>query len=85
VNGVERVMVEADAVRLEVGDRAVIALVIGNDGAFQTNAQAIYLLNNGEVEDTERAHDAPLVAELEAMTEAELLATLRQAQAAAGS
>lgn len=72
INGEERVLVTSDGVRLKVGDRAMLALAVGKDGGRGlANDQAVLLLADGQVVDTDR--DDPLVKELETLSEPQLV------------
>jgi len=71
-NGKERPFSPADEVRLEVGDRALLALAVGKDGGRGVmNQQAVFLLAEGQVVDTDR--NDPVVKQLESLSEPQLI------------
>lgn len=74
----ERPLVAEDGIRLEVGDRAVVALKQFSSGLRMPNNQSAYLLGGGQVADTPR--EDPLIRTVEAMTEQELTETLRSVE-----
>lgn len=71
-NGKERPSSPANEVRLKVGDRALLALAVGKDGERGVmNEQAVFLLAEGQVVDTDR--NGPVVKQLETLSEPQLV------------
>ncbi|MCA1824264.1 MAG: hypothetical protein ABR520_01505 [Mycobacteriales bacterium] len=72
----EHPVVAEGGVRLKVGDRAVLILSRFGEKIELVNDQAVFLLSDGNVIDTDR-HD-PLVRQLEQLTERELKDEIRR-------
>jgi hypothetical protein len=80
VEGAERELVSKSSPRLSVGDRGVFALVKDKSSDLRgfSNDEAVYLLRDGQVIDTDRR--AEVARTLEAYSEQELISALTRAR-----
>lgn len=66
----QREQVAEDGIRLRPGDRALVAISRYGDNLRFVNNQAVYLLADGEVTDTDR--DDPVIRRIEQLTERQI-------------
>lgn len=75
-NSGHRPQVAHDGIRLQVGDRAIVAVNRFGGELWLVNNQAAYLLADGEVKDTDRKD--PVIREIERLSETEVKERVRR-------